>query len=41
MYEKMAGLNNLIEDQFALKYRIIIILIITIIIKSDTKMWRD
>ena len=41
MYEKVAGLNSLMEDQFALKYRIIIIFIITIIITSDTKMWRD
>ena len=40
MYEKVAGLNSLMEDQFALKYRIIIIFIITIIITSDTKMWR-
>ena len=39
MYEKVAGLNSLMEDQFALDYRIIIIFIITIIITSDTKMW--
>lgn len=39
MCEKVAGLNSLIEDQFALKYRIIIIFIITIIITSDTTMW--
>ena len=41
MCEKVTGLNSLMEDQFALKYRIIIIFIITIIITSDTKMWRD
>ena len=39
MCEKVAGLNSLIEDQFALKYRIIIIFIITIITTSDTKLW--